>query len=177
MNLANINLSDNMISKIEGLSNLRNLDMLYLARNSIGRNGLDDLRGLLECPSITTVDLQSNKISDPDILEEILVHMPNLRVLYLQNNEVTGKIKNYRKTLISRLPNLKYLDDRPVFVDDRRNAEAFSRGGLEEERAERAKIAEEKRVKDEKNRQAFKEMLKQAREERRLAEEEKAVAD
>ena len=57
--------------------------MLYLARNRIGRNGLDDLRGLLDCPSITTLDLQNNKIDDPAILDEILVNMPNLKVLYL----------------------------------------------------------------------------------------------
>ena len=72
-----------MIVTVEGLENLENLDMLYLARNRIGRNGLDDLRGLLDCPSITTLDLQNNKIDDPEILEEILVHMPNLKVLYL----------------------------------------------------------------------------------------------
>jgi len=63
--------------------------------------------------------------------------MPNLKVLYLQGNEVTNKIKNYRKTMIARIPTLKYLDDRPVFEDDRRNSEAFHRGGLDEERKER----------------------------------------
>ena len=55
--LANLNLSDNLISTIEGLGNLESLDMLHLARNRIGRNGLDDLRGVLECPSITTLDV------------------------------------------------------------------------------------------------------------------------
>ena len=55
--LANLNLSDNMITTIEGLAGCERLDMLYLARNRIGRNGLADLRGLLECPSITTLDL------------------------------------------------------------------------------------------------------------------------
>ena len=82
-NLANLNLSDNLITKIENLGTLENLDMFYLARNRVGRNGLDDLRGLLECPSITTLDLQNNKIDDPACLEEIFVHMPNLKVLYL----------------------------------------------------------------------------------------------
>jgi len=138
--LANLNLSDNMISTVEGIANCDNLDTLELARNRVGRNGIDDLRGLLECPSITTLDLQNNKIEDPEILEEILVNMPNLKVLYLQNNGVVNKIKQYRKTIIARLPTLKYLDDRPVFDDDRRNAEAFARGGLEEERKERAII-------------------------------------
>ena len=168
--LANLNLSDNMIATVEGLENLENLDMLYLARNRIGRNGLDDLRGLLDCPSITTLDLQNNKIDDPLILDEILVNMPNLKVLYLQNNPCVNKIKQYRKTMIARLPTLKYLDDRPVFDDDRRNAEAFARGGLEEERKERAIIQQEKADRDERNRVAFKDMIKQARAEKKLAD-------
>jgi len=66
--------------------------------------------------------------------------MPNLKVLYLQGNGCTSKIRNYRKTVIDRIPSLKYLDDRPVFADDRRNAEAFARGGMEEERKEREAI-------------------------------------
>ena len=129
--------------------------MLYLQRNRIGRNGLDDVRGLLECPSVTTVDIQDNKIEDPAILEEILVRMPNLKVLYLKGNPCVNKIKNYRKTVISKIPTLLYLDDRPVFADDRRNAEAFARGGIEEERKEREKIAQEKRAKDDHNRKCF----------------------
>lgn len=171
--LCNLNLSDNLLSTITGLGTLEKLDCLYLARNRIGRNGLDDLRGVLECPSITTLDLQNNKIDDPACLEEIFMNMPNLKVLYLQGNEVTSKIKNYRKTMIAKLPSLKYLDDRPVFVDDRRNAEAYARGGMDEERAERARIAEEKRQKDEANRVAFKDMIKKARAEKRVADEKK----
>jgi len=56
--------------------------------------------------------------------------MPDLRVLYLQGNPVTRKIPNYRKKIIFSIPSLKYLDDRPVFDDDRRAAEAFSKGGI-----------------------------------------------
>jgi dynein assembly factor 1 len=65
--------------------------------------------------------------------------MPNLAVLYLHNNEVCKKIQHYRKTIITALPNLKYLDDRPVFEDERRYCEAFASGGLEAEREERKK--------------------------------------
>jgi len=56
-NLKVLNLSDNCIRKIDGLSGL-NIDTLYLARNRIGFEGIEDLKGLLECKSITCVDLQ-----------------------------------------------------------------------------------------------------------------------
>lgn len=80
------------------------------------------------------MDISDNKIADERIVDEVLVKMPELKVLYLQNNEVTKNIKNYRKTMIVKLPNLKYLDDRPVFSEERRFAEAFHQGGLELER-------------------------------------------
>jgi len=56
VNLKVLNLSDNCIDKIEGLAGL-NLDTLYLARNRIGAGGVADLLGLLECPSITCLDI------------------------------------------------------------------------------------------------------------------------
>ena len=61
----------------------------------------------------------------------------------MQANPVCKKIHNYRKTIINAIPTLTYLDDRPVFKDDRRHAEAFARGGIEEERKERAAIKQE----------------------------------
>ena len=57
--------------------------------------------------------------------------MPNLAVVYLQNNRFNKKIAHYRKTLISKMTNLKYIDDKPVFDDERRYAEAWAKGGLE----------------------------------------------
>lgn len=51
--------------------------------------------------------------------------MPHLALLYLQGNPCVRKIKNYRKLLIARIPTLKYLDDRPVFPEDRERAEVF----------------------------------------------------
>lgn len=135
-----LNLSDNLITYVSGLSKLVNLDSLQLKRNRIGKNGIEDVIGLLECPSLTVVDLSDNFIEDPEVLPQVFEKMPNLAVLYLNGNGVTKNIRNYRKTLISRIPTLKYLDDRPVFPEDRRAAEAFARGGLEEERKERKNI-------------------------------------
>ena len=93
--------------------------------------------------------------------------MPELKVLYLLNNGMIKKMKNYRKTMTAKLPKLCYLDDRPVFPEDRRNAEAFARGGIEEERKERELIKQENRDREEKNRQAFRDMIAKAKEERR----------
>ena len=64
-------------------------------------------------------------------------------MLYLQNNPVCKKIKNYRKTLIHNIPTLKYIDDRPIFEDEKRYVAAFFRGGIEEEREERKKYKKE----------------------------------
>lgn len=138
--LRTLSLADNMFSKIEGLSGCKRLITLYAKGNSIGKNGLSDLEGLLECPSLEVIDLQQNHIEEGEILEEILVKMPNLKVLYLFKNPCTKKIKQYRKTIITAIPTLTYLDDRPVFPNDRRTAEAFCAGGFEAEKAERQKI-------------------------------------
>ena len=88
---------------------------------------MESLAHLRGCPSITVLDVQRNKIEDVEILE-VLRDMPNLSCLYLQGNPVVNKVRNYRKRLIAMLPNLKYLDDRPVFENDRRCAEAFVQG-------------------------------------------------
>jgi hypothetical protein len=58
----NLNLSDNLIEKVQGLSTLTKLSNIQLKRNRIGGAGLDDVRGLLECPSISALDVSDNKI-------------------------------------------------------------------------------------------------------------------
>jgi len=89
--------------------------------------------------------------------------MPNLSVLYLLNNTVTSKIKNYRKAVTAELPHLKFLDDRPIFVECRRHAEAWARGGYEEERVERKLIKTERDTEREKCHNDFKDMMIKAK--------------
>jgi dynein assembly factor 1 len=43
--------------------------------------------------------------------------MPELAVIYMQNNQFNKKIAHYRKTIIHKLPKIKYIDDKPVFDD------------------------------------------------------------
>lgn len=48
--------------------------------------------------------------------------MPNIAVIYMHNNQFNKKISHYRKTVISKMPNIKYIDDKPVFDDEKRYA-------------------------------------------------------
>ena len=137
-NLRQLNLSDNLIKRVEGLGELKMLDTLLLKRNRIGKEGdVDDIRGLLDCPTLSCVDISDNYVESANALEEVFVRMPRLGVLYFTNNPAIKKTRNYKKTYIAQIPTLKYLDDRPVFEEDRRYAEAFARGGMDEERKER----------------------------------------
>ncbi len=144
--LVSLNLNDNMISTIENLKYNINLENLQLKRNRIGINGLKDVEHLRELKNISALDLSSNFIDCENFQDfiDILKGMDSLAVLYMQGNPVCKKIPNYRKTLIFNLSHLKYLDDRPVFSDDRRYAEAFCKFGYEGERKERDKIKQEK---------------------------------
>lgn len=72
-----------------------------------------------------------------EFVDDILKKMPNIAVVYLQNNGFNKKISHYRKTLITKMPELKYIDDKPIFEDEKRFAQAWARGGLAEERKER----------------------------------------
>ena len=179
-NLKILNLTDNMLRTIEGLSNNKQLQTLLLKRNKIGMNGLDDVKELINLPDLSVLDIQDNQIEDENILPEVFEKMPSLAVLYTQNNPFCKKISSYRKTMIARLPGLKYLDDRPVFPEDRRFAEAWFKGGLDAERQERENWKKEKDDEHRRNHEAFRDMMNRYREEGQAqraqngAEEQKA---
>jgi hypothetical protein len=56
----------------------------------------------------------------------------------LKGNEIIRKIPSYRKTLITKIRALTYLDNKPVDESERIGADAFFEGGLEAERKARA---------------------------------------
>lgn len=53
--------------------------------------------------------------------------------------------------MISKIPTLTYLDDRPVFPDEHEVVRAWARDGLDGERAAREQIAERKKQRDIRN--------------------------
>jgi len=150
--LDSLNLSQNRIKVIENLSHMTKLTTLLLEKNFV--KSVEDIEHVLKVPSLSVINLTNNKVDDPAVVE-LFSKMPDLRVLYLKGNPVVNKIKNYRKTIISSIKTLTYLDDRPVFPDERRTSEAWARGGSEAEKAERALIKEEKEKKEKKNMEWF----------------------
>ncbi|KAI9333060.1 hypothetical protein DFJ73DRAFT_854942 [Zopfochytrium polystomum] len=142
VNLDTLNLGNNLIRRIENLSKIPRLKTLQLDHNFL--RTADDIRHLIECPSISILDLSNNKLEDPEIVE-VFSQMPELSVLNLMSNPVVPKIANYRRVLVCQIKKLTYLDDRPVFDNERLATEAWAIGGLEAEKAERFRQREEER--------------------------------
>ena len=149
VSLANLNLSNNMISEITGLSNCVKLEVLNLSHNNLGRQSNDvadsvgSLKGLMECPSIHTLDVTANYLEDPEILPEVLGKMADLSVFECKENNFSSKIVNFRRRMIASIPNLCHLNGMPVFENERRTTIAWLNGNKEGEAAERQKIREE----------------------------------
>lgn len=180
--LDTLNLSKNFIKRISNLSHMKKLTTLNLANNHLV--SYDDISHVLELPALQTLDLQHNKLDDPAIVE-LLAQIPDLRVVYLLGNPVVKSIRHYRKTIIGRCSALKFLDDRPVFDEERRRVDAwyavFKIDGNadlanEAEREELAAIRREKEEADIKNMKYFEELMVQGKETRRLREAQAAAS-
>ncbi|CAK4238445.1 unnamed protein product [Aphanomyces euteiches] len=123
--LTTLDLSENRIKTIEGLGQLVHLSSLNVSKNEIEL--VSDIEALKNYKSLTNVDLSHNKLADPDILH-VFAAMANLKALRLTGNDVVSKTKYFRKTYITTLPGLGYLD-RPIFDMERRTAAAWKEGG------------------------------------------------
>lgn len=170
-------ISNNFIKRIEGLHMLPCLQTLQIAHNSLA--SADDVRGLLHCPSLSVVDLQHNKLDDPEVVG-VLEAMPQLAVVQMQGNPLINSVPQYRRTLVSRCKALTYVDDRPVFPEDRLATEAWAWAekelgpgtGLEAERQERARQREEKEANQKRNLEYMRQVTEdaKARAEQRMRE-------
>nr|XP_046244637.1 dynein axonemal assembly factor 1 [Scatophagus argus] len=165
--LCTLNVSSNYIHTIEHISCLPDLSTLQIAHNKLETVG--DIEHLSQCLAISVLDMSHNLLYDPEILS-VLEAMPELRVLNLMGNKVVKKIPNYRKTMIVRLKQLTFLDDRPVFPKDRACAEAWALGGLEGEHKEREQWETRERRKIQDSLDGMAMIRKKAQERRHLRE-------
>jgi dynein assembly factor 1 len=161
-----VNLANNCLSRIENIGGTANPNIQTLNLKSNRIASVEDCKGLLDCPHIGVLDISDNKISDEKVMS-IFEQLTELKVLYFKGNPIQKEMKSYRKTMICRLPNLVYLDDRPIFEDERLRAEAWGRGGVQAEREERKRYTAEKERKERERHDAFQKMVNEARAKRR----------
>ena len=112
-----INLSDNSISEVNYLPQLKRLKTLILINNRISKIEKDFA---INCPFLTNLVLTNNKISDFGQIDNIS-SCKSLQKLYLVDNVVT-KIKNYRLYTIYKIPTLRILDYQRVTKKEREEA-------------------------------------------------------
>ena len=112
-----INLTDNSISEINYLPQLKKLKTLMLINNRITKIENDFA---INCPFLTNLVLTNNKISDFQQIDNI-ASCKTLQKLYLVDNMVT-KMKNYRLYVIYKMPTLRILDYQRVTKKEREEA-------------------------------------------------------
>ena len=112
-----INLTDNSISEINYLPQLKRLKTLMLINNRITKIENDFA---INCPLLSNLVLTNNKISDFKQIDNI-ASCKSLEKLYLVDNMVT-KLKNYRLYVIYKIPTLRILDFQKEIKKEREEA-------------------------------------------------------
>jgi len=104
-----IDLTDNVITKVNQIPKLNRLRSLLLINNRITKVDLDFS---IDCPYFENLILSNNKISNVTEIDNIATCKTLVR-LSLVDNLVT-KIKHYRLYVIYKMPNLRVLDFQKV---------------------------------------------------------------
>jgi len=130
LELRQLNLEANYISCVAGIGKLAKLEHLSLAKNVI--ESIGDLEGLKLAPNLNNIDISGNQIEATEGVLEFLSSLSDkLKVLRYQGNPGVRGIEHYRKRLVNAMPQLSYLDERPIFPMERRATAAWESGGME----------------------------------------------
>ncbi|GET93587.1 hypothetical protein, conserved [Leishmania tarentolae] len=146
--LDSLYLSCNALSRLDSMPRLPALRTLDVAQNQIVTlNGLDEaapqlqtllashnrlrsLDGVQGLSSLMSLDVSHNCIENEEKTTAFLWgHRATLRTLLLHGNEPCHHAPHHRKRWIAAFPALRFLDEYPIFDDERERAEAFIRGG------------------------------------------------
>ena len=114
-----IDLSDNEIRALKNFDNLKELETIFLNSNLI--NKIEKLN-LKKLKSLYLSDNRINSFSSLIAVRD----SPGIERLSLLNNPVTEN-ENYKKFILSLLPNLKFLDFQKIIESDRIAAREFAK--------------------------------------------------
>ena len=156
--LRSLNVCHNNLSSLDGLQYMPNLEKLLASNNSIS-----DIAALVHTPQLTVLDLSYNKLAGAEVVNETLKKLTLLASLMLHGNDVVREVKSYRETMIVEHENLRYLDEYPVFDDERRCCVAFWHDGEAGRKAEREKIRQEEKHRQEEQRAFFAKFIEDAK--------------
>eukprot|EP00050_Salpingoeca_kvevrii_P009826 m.4997 g.4997 ORF g.4997 m.4997 type:complete len:438 (+) comp2475_c0_seq1:220-1533(+) len=116
-----LELSYNMLSRLEGLDKFVELQELVLDNNEIGDDVLAEFPSL---PKLHTLSLNKNNLQNLELwIDHIKTALPSLSYLSLLGNlacpnelvqKDEGDYTRYRYAVLNKLPNLRFLDSRPV---------------------------------------------------------------
>lgn len=104
-------LQNNIISKIQHLHHLKDLEYLNMALNNVSK-----IEGLDKCEFLHKLDLTVNFV-DVDELESSMDHLSErdrLRDLYMMGNPSQANWPGFKNYVIARLPQLSYLDGEAI---------------------------------------------------------------
>ena len=150
--LRTLNVSENALTDLAGVERLASLATLDASHNAIAAiepaHTLRHLRDLL---------LAHNCITASPSPMPTLAALPALRVLHLHHNTLVTQQPAYRRTLLSQLPALQWLDERAVREDERVGVDGWKESGAQGEREARGRWLEEKREKEQRQWQQWKE--------------------
>lgn len=128
--LKNLFLAQNMLKKVEGLEQLKNLTTLHLRDNQI-----DTLSGFSEgMKSLQYLNLRANMVSNLQELAK-LQNLPKLRALVLLDNPCTDET-DYRQEALVHIPQLERLDKEFFEEEDRAEANEIRQRMKEEQEQE-----------------------------------------
>lgn len=131
VNLKWLDLSFNLIERIEGLDNLKELEDLSLFSNCI-----KEIDGLESLTKLNVLSVGRNKIGDLDkTLKYLKINLKSrLQVLKIEENDFykQDKDKDFRKTIIAWLKNLKYLDYKIIDEKERQHAEEENKDEMQQ---------------------------------------------
>lgn len=166
VHLHSLYLASNALTSLSSLPVLPALRTLDVAHNSLtelvgldaavpqlqqllaSHNRLADATGLAGCADMLSLDLSHNALDDEAAVSAALQPLrASVRTLLLQGNTLCRGAAHYRERWVAAFTALRWLDEYPVFDDERERVEAFARGGaaavVEMRRAQKARHAAE----------------------------------